>query len=246
MDIWKYYHITHRQHVLCNPVLPEKADRMLRLLDPGRKVLDIASGKGEVLIRLAELYNVSGIGVDLSPFCIEESTEKKKRRVPDADIRFILMDGAKYRPESPSDTAICLGASFVYGGYAQTLDALMGMVIPGGLIITGEPFWIKEPDPEYLRRTQIRRGDFASGFGGNITVGEEKGLRCIYAMESGTDDWDNYEMLQWKSVYDYSVERPDDPDLPELMERKWREKENYLRWERGVLGWGVYVFRLPA
>jgi hypothetical protein len=29
------------------------------------------------------------------------------------------------------------------------------------------------------------------------------------------------------------------------MERKVREKEYDLRWERGVLGWGVYIFRLP-
>jgi hypothetical protein len=132
----------------------------------------------------------------------------------------------------------------VYGGYTKTLKALRGMVVPGGLLVTGEPFWVKEPDAEYFKLTSTKKDDYASGFGGNIAIGEGLGLRCVYAMESSHDDWDNYESLQWKAVSDYSNEKPDDPDLGELLEKKGREKECFLRWERDALGWGVYVFRV--
>jgi hypothetical protein len=47
-------------------------------------------------------------------------------------------------------------------------------------------------------------------------------------------------------VSDYSNEKPDDQDLGELLEKKGREKECYLRWERDALGWGVYVFRVTT
>ncbi len=245
MDIWKYYHITHSQHLVCNPLLPEKFERICHLLAPGGRVLDMACGKGELLIRLAELYQISGVGVDISPFSIDECLEKQRRRAPTADLRFLLMDGATYRPDAPFDIALCLGASFVYGGYARTLDALKGMVVPGGLLVTGEPFWIREPEQEYLQARPINREDYASGFGGNITIGEGKGLHCIYALESSNDDWDHYIALQWKAVQDYAKAQPGDQDLAELLERNGREKKYYLHWERSVLGWGVYIFRMP-
>ena len=58
MDLWKYFDITHREHVICNPISVEKIDELIALLrlKPGAKVLDIATGKGEFLIRLAERY----------------------------------------------------------------------------------------------------------------------------------------------------------------------------------------------
>ena len=56
MDRWKFYDITHREHVICNPTSEEKLARiveLLRLPVDGR-VVDIACGKGEFLSRLAQ------------------------------------------------------------------------------------------------------------------------------------------------------------------------------------------------
>jgi cyclopropane fatty-acyl-phospholipid synthase-like methyltransferase len=44
----------------------ERLCRLLRL-DRGVRVLDIACGKGEFLVRLAELFGIVGVGVDISP-----------------------------------------------------------------------------------------------------------------------------------------------------------------------------------
>ena len=56
MDIWKYFDITHRDHVVCNPISVEKVDELVRLFDlPAcARVLDIACGKAEILVRTAE------------------------------------------------------------------------------------------------------------------------------------------------------------------------------------------------
>ena len=58
MEKWKYFDITHKFHVLCNPMSEEKFKRFCNLLNLSRdsQVLDIACGKGEVLVRLAEKY----------------------------------------------------------------------------------------------------------------------------------------------------------------------------------------------
>ncbi|WP_455370140.1 SAM-dependent methyltransferase, partial [[Eubacterium] cellulosolvens] len=70
MDKWKYYNITHKAHFLCNPINKEKFEKLCKLLrfKQGEYVLDIACGKGEFLVRLNELYDIIGVGVDISSY----------------------------------------------------------------------------------------------------------------------------------------------------------------------------------
>ena len=72
MDIWKYYWVTHRGHLVMNPRSEAKTDEFISLLAlaPGARVLDVASDKGEQLLRIAERYGASGTGV-ISPFKVE-------------------------------------------------------------------------------------------------------------------------------------------------------------------------------
>ena len=154
------------------------------------------------------------------------------------------MDGADYRPEVPSsfDAALCIGASWVYGGHLGAIQALKGMVKNGGLIVVGEPFWLMEPSQEYLAAEGTKRDDFGT-HRDNVRVGEDEGLTCLYTLVSGYDDWDHYETLQWWAVDEYVRAHPDDQDLHELVERKTREKNLYLQAGRETMGWAVYVFR---
>ena len=88
MDKWRFFDITHREHLLCNPMSAAKFEELLSLLrlEAGDRVLEIATGKGEFIIRLVERYGVSGIGVDLSPYCIADAREKLAQRLPDAPV----------------------------------------------------------------------------------------------------------------------------------------------------------------
>jgi hypothetical protein len=50
MDMWKFFDITHREQILCNPMSLEKLEQLITLLPlkPGARVLDIATGKRRV------------------------------------------------------------------------------------------------------------------------------------------------------------------------------------------------------
>jgi len=246
MDIWKYFDITHKKHLVLDPMSQVKLDGLFSLfkLKPGSKVLDIACGKGEPLIRLAELYNISGIGVDISPYFIKDCEKKKNERVPGSDIKFLEMDGAKYAPKINElfDLTMCIGASFVYNGFIETIKALKKMTKPNGLIIIGEPYWLKKPDDEYLKMSEFKKEEFNSHFE-NINIGEKEGLNCIYTLVSNYDDWDNYETLQWWSVNDYITTNPDDPDNSELLSKTKKAKIEYLLHGRATIGWAIYVFK---
>ena len=246
MDIWKYYAITHKKHIVCDPMSEVKLDGLFSLisLKPGSKVLDIACGKGEILIRLAEIFNISGTGVDISPYFLKDCENKKNERIPNSDIKFLEMDGAKYRPMGNKlfDLTMCIGASWIYNGFIGTINALKKMTKPDGMLIVGEPYWLKDPDNEYLKTSEIKKEDFNSHFK-NIDIAEKEGLKCIYTLVSNHDDWDHYETLQWWSTYDYLAANPNDPDNSELLNKIEKAKVEYLLYGRDTIGWAIYVFK---
>ena len=86
MDIWNFYDITHRHHVICNPISREKLDILVELLrlPSGAAVLDIASGKGEFLVEMARAGAGHCIGIDpgVHPERIDDP--------PGADIEWIV------------------------------------------------------------------------------------------------------------------------------------------------------------
>jgi SAM-dependent methyltransferase len=250
VDNWKFYEITHRGHVVCNPTSVAKLDEVVRLIDlpPRPRVLDIACGKGEFLVRLGEARAGPGgsgfraVGVDLSPFCIADVREAAARRIPTADLELLEMDGADYRAEPESfDLASCLGASWTFGGHIETLRALAAAVPRGGHVLVGEPFWRREPDPGYLAAEGLTRDAFGS-HRDNVEAGVAEGLIPLLALASSDDDWHRYEALQWAAAADYADSHPDDPDLPELIERVERSRDAYLTWGRDTLGWSLYLF----
>ena len=48
MDMWKFFDITHREHIVCNPSSIEKLDKLVSLVRLKRDahVIEIATGKG--------------------------------------------------------------------------------------------------------------------------------------------------------------------------------------------------------
>lgn len=246
MDIWKFYDVTHRYHEVWNPTSRAKLDELVGLLklNPGSDVLDIACGKGELLTRLAERYEISGIGVDISPYCVTDAEQKLRERVPGAQIQILNMDGADYSPDQLFDLAMCIGASWVYKGHRGTLSALKTRTKPGALILVGEPFWLKDPDDAYLVAENLTRDMFGTHYE-NVLVGEDEGLFPLYTMVSNQDDWDRYETLQWYAAEKYARDNPDDPDVSEILTRVASGRTNYLHWGRDTLGWAMYLFRLP-
>jgi SAM-dependent methyltransferase len=244
MDFWKLMDIKHRYQEIMNPITEKKLANMIELLklDPGDGVLDIACGKGELIFKLVERYKIKGVGVDKSPFCITKCNQKKKKRVPDADLVFHLMDGADYRSEKPFHLTCCIGASWVFGDHEGTLKALSEMTIPGGLILVGEPYWLKEPDPVYLEIEEMTRESYRSHIN-NVKIGEQLGLRCLYTLDSDHYGWDHYEALHWWAVEDYIRENPEDPEIQNVHESNEKSKDIYLRWGRDTMGWCLYLFR---
>lgn len=248
MDTWKFYGITHADHVVCNPMGSARLDELVEILDlaPGARVWEAACGKGELLVRLASRFGIRGVGVDASPWEVRVARDRAAARVPGADLRIVEGDAAEQAVEPGSvDLAACLGASWIWGGHRGTLRALRAAARPGGLVLVGEPYWKREPDPAYLAAVGLQAGEFST-LQGNVTIAAEEGLTLLYLMPSTDEDWDRYELLQVRAAERWVLANADDPDVSELLDRTRRGVDAYLRWGRETLGWSVYLFATAA
>ena len=204
MDLWKYFDVTHRDHVVCNPISLAKLDELVGLVElpAGARVLDIACGKAELLVRLAERYGISGDGVDVSPYCVADARALAQRRAPGAGLRFHEQDGRDFAAAAGAfDLALCIGASWTFGGHRETLQALRRWARPGGLVATGEPFWRRPPVEADLRDGGYAADAFSS-HAGNVAAGVALGLVPLYTLVSSEDDWDRYERLAHRVARD--------------------------------------------
>jgi cyclopropane fatty-acyl-phospholipid synthase-like methyltransferase len=244
LDIWKYFAIGHTDHHFMNPLSEAKFDEIVEMLrlPAGARVLDIACGKAPLLLRIANRWDCSGVGVEISPPFIEDARRNVEAAGLSDRIELSHTGGAQYEADPESfDLACCIGASWIWEGHEGTLRALASWVRPGGLVLVGQPYWRVEPSESYLATSEFERDSLVS-HAETAEVGAAVGLTHLHSIVSSEDDWDRYEGLQWNAALRYAHEHPDDPDSEELRERNQKYRESYLRGGRDELGWALYLY----
>lgn len=248
MDFHERMAIVHADHVFWNPISDAGVADLIDAMDlaPGARVLDIACGAGELLVRLAERCGASGVGVDVSAGALEQARAKAAARVPAAALEFVQADGAQFEPEGGETfDAVCLvGASWIWRGYLGTLRALVRWLGPGGVMLFGEPYWRVDPPPTaYCEADGSLTADTFTTLDGIREAAAGEGLRLVYMLGSTECDWDRYEMLQSQAADRWARAHPDHPELPAFREATDRDRWLYLRWGRDALGFAQFVFR---
>jgi SAM-dependent methyltransferase len=242
----RYFTVAERDHELQNPISEDKLHllgRRLRL-DPSSRVLDIASGRGGPALLLAREFGCCIEGLEIAPEFHAAAVERVEAAGLAELVSFRLGDASQAELETGAyDVAMCLGATFVWGSLAGTLDALEPTVRGGGHVVVGEPYLRRLPVPE----------EYEEGHGpyttleGTVTIMDSGTLQTVAVIASSEDDWDGYETLHWRAVEEWLVENADDPDAADIRGRHERYKHDYLRYGRVHLGWAIFVgWKLPS
>jgi len=244
VDLPRIFTIRERSHRIHNPFTPAKLATLGQALHlaPGTRVLDLASGSGEMLCTWARDHGVTGTGVDISTVFTEEARARAAELGVADRVTFVHDDAVGYVSDEPVDLVSCLGATWIGDGAAGTIELLARSLRPGGLMLIGEPYWRREvPDEETARACHAgSKADFrllpelVEQFG-------ELGYDVVEMVLADGDSWDRYQAAQWLNLRRWLDRNPGDELAAEVRAELTTEPARYTRYQREYLGWGVFA-----
>ena len=244
MDIPRIFNITESAHRIHNPFTSEKLANLgaaLRL-ESGSRVLDLASGSGEMLCTWARDYGITGIGIDMSSLFTEQAKLRAEELGVANQVRFIHDDAAGFISDEKVSVAACVGATWIAGGVAGTIALLAQSLRPGGIILIGEPYWRQLPPTE-----DIARGCLASSISEFLTLPDllasfsNLGCDVVEMILADQDSWDRYEAAKWLTMRRWLDANPDDELAKDIRTKLTTEPGRYAAYTREYLGWGVFA-----
>jgi hypothetical protein len=238
------HEISESTHRIMNPFSLEKLLLLGEIcrVGPTDRILDLASGKGEMLCQFAQRHGAGGIGVDRHPPFLADARARAAELGVEDKVRFVEADaGDPGCAEGNFDLVTCIGASWIGGGLAGTLRLMEHWRAPGSTLLVGEPYWTEEP-PAEVRGAEEDRQTFAD-LGGTLDRFEEAGVDLVEMVLASPDDWDRYAASQWLNVADWLAADPGHPDADEVRAFRDASRREYLSGRRRYFGWGVFVLR---
>jgi SAM-dependent methyltransferase len=241
----RFHEISESNHHILNPLTHEKLMLLGEIcqLHPEIRQLDLACGKAEMLCQWSHRWGIHGTGVDVSAVFLAAARERARELNVSEKITLIEADAGKQLDSANSfDIVSCIGASWIGGGLVGTLKLLLPALKKGGLLLAGEPYWIKEPSDKMMQKMGVGTDDFSSLLGTFERI-ESAGLELVEMVLADADTWDRYVAGQWFTVDSWLRANQNDPDAAEIKAWIAQSKRAYLEFQREYFGWGVFVLR---
>jgi len=244
LDIPRIFTVTESAHRIHNPFTPEKLATLgaaLRL-EAGTRLLDLGSGSGEMLCTWARDHGVKGVGIDMSRLYTEQARLRAEELGVAGQVTFIHGDAAGYVSNEKVDVAACVGATWIAGGVAGTIELLARSLRTGGIILIGEPFWRRLPPTEDVAKGCLAHSisdfpllpELLASFG-------RLGYDVVEMVLADQDGWDRYEAAKWLTMRRWLEANPDDELAEEVRAKLTSEPERHAAYTREYLGWGVFA-----
>lgn len=211
-------------------------------LQPGTSVLDLGSGSGEMLCTWARDYGIRGTGIDMSQLFYAQAKRRAVELGVADQVEFIHRDAAGYVSEEKAGVAACIGATWIGGGVPGTIELLRKSLLSGGIILIGEPYWLRLPPTD-----EVAKGCRAGSITDFLLLPELlaffDGLHydVVEMVLADQDSWDRYEAAKWLTMRRWLDANPSDDFAKDVQAELTSAAERYARYTREYLGWGVFA-----
>lgn len=244
MDLPQSIVIAESSHRIHNPVDSRKLavlGEALRLA-PGSTMLDLASGSGEMLCTWARDHGVSGTGVDISTAFLARAKARAEELGVADRVDFVHGDAGGYVADAPVDVAACIGATWIGGGTAGTVELLQRSLRPGGLMLIGECYWrLDPPDEATLKGCRVESRDALFPLPGLVDHFGSLGYDVVEMVLADQDSWDRYAAPHWRNIRDWLDANPGHELAAEMRRKLDADRAGYLRYQREYIGWGIFA-----
>jgi SAM-dependent methyltransferase len=242
MDFFELVEISTRHLELTTPATQEKLSSIGRYLELNaeRRIIDFGCGYGTVLALWATDFDISGIGVDHNAYLCQRAQERIDQSGLADKIEIVCANALEYSFELGGfDVAVCLGATFIWGGFHQALRRLKSALRESGKIVVGEPYFTQEKVPGELVKFE---GDLHTEYQ-LIQITREVGLDVEFVVRASRDDWDRYVSESWVGLLRWIAENPNHPERQYVIDYLHKNQDMYTRYQREYEGWAIYVLK---
>ncbi len=229
-----YWAIAEADIEIQNPV----TDRKLRLLDDycdvrdGLKVIDIGCGKAWLMRQWGERYDIAGTGLETNRAFIDFARNRRPRR---GTITYLEGPAEAFVPETATyDVALCLGATFALGGFAQAAEWMVRAVKTGGAVAIGDLTLRHRPAVNTHQHLPLDAIELAA-------VMQRHGVEVSALISASDADFERYASHHRHATIRWAIEHREHPDHDEVLNKSADDWTYYLRTIRPYLGWTIVV-----
>ena len=244
MDIPRIFTISESEHRIHNPFTPEKYATLGRVLrmKPRMRILDLGSGSGEMLCTWACDHGINGTGIDMSQLFTAQAKQRAEELGVSEHVHFIHSDAAGYVTDEKCDVAACVGATWIAGGVAGSIELLAKSLKPGGMILIGEPWWRQVPATEEIAQAcgVSSRADFLT-LPGLVASFDEFGYDIVEMVLADQEGWDRYEAAKWLTMRRWLEANAEDDFADEVRAELTIAPKRHVTYAREYFGWGVFA-----
>ena len=119
MDRRRFSSLAHAPHEFCGPVSESAFDEVTALagLGAGARVLDLGCGKGTMLLRLVQKWQVIATGLDINPDFLRQGRKRAQAAgIGQAHFKLRCQDASRFEAAGGSyQLVLCVGATHALG-----------------------------------------------------------------------------------------------------------------------------------
>ncbi len=237
-DFFEFFEATHHGMAIMNPMSSEDLDGVVTALSPpeGARVLDVACGHGELLLRLAGHHSIDGVGVDISPWQIRRAAKRAEAAKLLGAVEWHLGRGEDVAAEPVWDVVAIIGASWIWDGFEGTVRAAQERTRPGGTVAVAD---IQVREGTVLADLPYREYDGALDRSVQLEVLARLGINVAAEIVSDAASWDDYGERSLESVLEYERLKPG-PAASEYVARQkdWADGHDG---DSAHIGWTTWI-----